>query len=547
MKIPVKSGERTQRSAHAVGDLIDAVRRHEEAIRSQTTELEQLRAAVLKAAEREAADIIDVARGDIRLIVTDARRRLLELSGSVRLAVSPHADVPARGTEPLQNWQSEARREMLKTLREANAEFGRLADDVTTGPPRDDRWPLTDFPKLVPPLASEESPSDPNESPSTTPYESGDAPDQSQQPRSGLAQIVERPAASPALDISESAPVFGEQPEAERRSVNSLSVLLAAFIGVGVAIVGGTAWWAHNHHQQPSVSQRLIGSTERPMAATTSPVKPEKAPPTRAAAPSPQRGVSLRVEAARPIWIRATIDGRADAGAIQQPGEPREIRGDQEISLRVGDGGAVRVSFNGTEPTVLGRDGEPITRRFALPSATQAASPAPATASSSARGSPDVAGGAVQTINPTGTARSTPAAETAHASDNSVAGSQGSSDNERSRTELQAAAYRWLDAYYEGDSSAAASLGSGGQVSDQRATDERMPRGLSVQRTLEGLTFQFAGETAVLSARMMERADIAGEKHTVRSWLSQTWLRESGKWRLIDVRLLGDARVKAPR
>ena len=82
---------------------------------------------------------------------------------------------------------------------------------------------------------------------------------------------------------------------------------------------------------------------------------------------------------------------------------------------------------------------------------------------------------------------------------------------------------------------------------DQRATDERMPRGLSVQRTLEGLTFQFAGETAVLSARMMERADIAGEKHTVRSWLSQTWLRESGKWRLIDVRLLGDARVKAPR
>ena len=179
MKIPVKSDERTQRSAHAVGDLIDAVRRHEEAIRSQTTELEQLRAAVLKAAEREAADIIDVARGDIRLIVTDARRRLLELSGSVRLAVSPHADVPARGTEPPPNWQSEARREMLKTLREANAEFARLADDVTTGPPRDDRFAATDFPKLVPPLASEESPFDPNESPSTTPYESGDAPDQS--------------------------------------------------------------------------------------------------------------------------------------------------------------------------------------------------------------------------------------------------------------------------------------------------------------------------------------------------------------------------------
>jgi hypothetical protein len=519
-----------------IGDLMDAVRRQQEVIRNQTEELEHLRTAAREAAEREAAEIIDAARADVRVIIADARRRLLELSATVQLAAGAPAghDPSADESHQATSWQSEKRREMLEILREAKAEFDRLAEDAAgreqaKAVTRTDST-VNDFPKLMP---------------------TADPPDSAASVSETDIPLVEPPEPKLLFGGERSIPTLERDSNTNGGRSFGAKPVLIAFIGIGVAVVAGTAWWMHAqsapHVQGPIAPPRATASTERPVT------PPPADPPVRQTPASPPAGVSLRVEVQRPTWIRATVDGQAEAGAVQQPGSPREIKGDQEISLRVGDGGAVRVSFNGADATLLGPAGEPITKRFARPSATHAAASTPAIPAGSARGQ-GTGEGAGQTVKSTTVPSSPAAAPAARATMGTSAaatqGSQGSSDSsgiEASRAQLQAAAYRWLDAYYRGDPSAVAALGPGGKVSDQRAGNERMPGGLTVQRSFEGLTFQFAGETAILSARMMERAAVGGENRALGSWLSQTWLRESGEWRLIDVRLLGDTRVNAPR
>jgi hypothetical protein len=83
------------------------------------------------------------------------------------------------------------------------------------------------------------------------------------------------------------------------------------------------------------------------------------------------------------------------------------------------------------------------------------------------------------------------------------------------------------------------------KVSDERAEGQRPPAGLSsVRRTLERITFQFAGESAILTARMTEGADVGGQQVQYVSWVSQLWIHEADRWRLLDVRMAPDAKLK---
>ena len=113
------------------------------------------------------------------------------------------------------------------------------------------------------------------------------------------------------------------------------------------------------------------------------------------------------------------------------------------------------------------------------------------------------------------------------------------------RAVLTRAAERWLDAHYRQDGGTMRSLESRGmKVSDERLPDERLPTGLDARRTLERVTFQFVGDSAIFTARMTEQASFGAESLRYVSWVSQVWIREAGQWRLVDVRLLSDAKLK---
>src|SRR5262245_18425459 len=109
-------------------------------------------------------------------------------------------------------------------------------------------------------------------------------------------------------------------------------------------------------------------------------------------------------------------------------------------------------------------------------------------------------------------------------------------------------AQRWLDAYGRRDAAAMQAVGARSlstTISDQRHPTERLPPSAEVvRRTLEDVSFQFVGETAIATARLIEQGNVGGRSPHFTSWVSLMWIRESGQWRLLDVQLLSDSQLR---
>jgi hypothetical protein len=112
--------------------------------------------------------------------------------------------------------------------------------------------------------------------------------------------------------------------------------------------------------------------------------------------------------------------------------------------------------------------------------------------------------------------------------------------------ELTTAAQRWLDAYARRDAATLRLVGTRDmKLADQRAPAERLPPGAeNVRRTLENVSFQFVGETSILTARMIEQGNIRGQSAQYISWISLMWVREAGQWLVADVQILSDVKLR---
>ena len=109
-------------------------------------------------------------------------------------------------------------------------------------------------------------------------------------------------------------------------------------------------------------------------------------------------------------------------------------------------------------------------------------------------------------------------------------------------------AQRWLDAYGRRDTTAMQAVATRSlslKVSDQRPPTERLPPSAAgVRRTPEDVSFQFVGETAIMTARLTEQGNVGGRSPNFTSWISLMWIREGGQWRLMDVQLLSDGQIR---
>jgi len=86
----------------------------------------------------------------------------------------------------------------------------------------------------------------------------------------------------------------------------------------------------------------------------------EETPVATGGAPS----LDLVLEATGPCWVLAEVDGRQVLVRELGAGERFEIADGQEILLRVGDPGALRLTINGESARPLGASGRPVTLRL---------------------------------------------------------------------------------------------------------------------------------------------------------------------------------------
>jgi cytoskeletal protein RodZ len=92
-------------------------------------------------------------------------------------------------------------------------------------------------------------------------------------------------------------------------------------------------------------------------AAATAPLAPS-APTTAAAAASPAADLTVVITASRRAWVSARSDGRRSLYQFVLPGTPQTLTGSRDITLRVGDAGALRWTINGRDAGAMGRSGE---------------------------------------------------------------------------------------------------------------------------------------------------------------------------------------------
>ncbi len=348
----------------------------------------------------------------------------------------------------------------------------------------------------------------------------------------------------------------GGQPQRPRSSM----VIVGAIAAAAVLFTSGTAWWLFSGDKSATREPEPA-----PAAVTAPPTEstPNSVPaPTVSTAPSTNESneASLILEARRPSWIRASIDGQADAGRLYQKGEKKRIVGAQAVVIRAGDAGAVYVSVNGEQAQPLGANGAVMTRRYVIeeadaPKARPVAGPSEKrdsenrTATTAPSESPVAL--AVENSGRPAAARAdsrsprpvvpNPASAPAASKEPATA-----KDGPGARPDLVVAGQQWLDAYQRRDREAMSTAGTDNiTVTDERATAERFPSWQNgVQRDLDQVELALTGDTALLTARMTERTEggpATAQPHVSR--VSQIWVRRAGQWRLADVRIIAENRL----
>jgi ketosteroid isomerase-like protein len=365
------------------------------------------------------------------------------------------------------------------------------------------------------------------------------------------------------LDAQEFTPpsrLFMSDDSGARGQGRSARTFVGLFAATGALALLATGWWAFARD-----SAEPLSAATPPVIDSTGGADAAAAPTAAGAAAAPRDSLSLTIEARRTSWIRAQVDGKDEAGRIYEAGETRHIEGARTVSIRAGDAGGVFVGVDGAAGQALGPDGGPATKQFSVSSAAVAA-PVAGTVGNSGIGpgttAPATSSAAVSTTPPPAPApaAAAPAAQSAAArrpdgpapasgAQPSVAvaseAAPGGVDNTSAgRPDLVQAGQQWLDAYQRRDRDAMASSGTDNiTVSDERSVTERFPAWQStVRRDLDQVELELTGDTALLTARMTERTDGAQTAQHI-SRVSQIWVRRSGRWRLADVRIIGEARL----
>jgi hypothetical protein len=123
---------------------------------------------------------------------------------------------------------------------------------------------------------------------------------------------------------------------------------------VGLAVGVALAFLARTPQPEPAPSSAPPAVGTSGTAATTGGAAPEP----RATAPSSAAPLTIVLTAQRPAWVTATADGHREIYRILTPGAPTHLTAAREVTIRVGDAGAITWRVNGRDAGLMGRSGQ---------------------------------------------------------------------------------------------------------------------------------------------------------------------------------------------
>ncbi|HEX3744852.1 MAG TPA: helix-turn-helix domain-containing protein [Bryobacteraceae bacterium] len=118
----------------------------------------------------------------------------------------------------------------------------------------------------------------------------------------------------------------------------------------------------------PAPPPAVTGATEvaaKPAAASDVAAPPPAATPDVANPPAnPNATVRVGITANESVWVRADVNGKYAFSGTLQPHETREIDGDGEVTLRLGNAGGATITLNGKPVDDVGPKGQIRTVQF---------------------------------------------------------------------------------------------------------------------------------------------------------------------------------------
>ena len=131
--------------------------------------------------------------------------------------------------------------------------------------------------------------------------------------------------------------------------VGWLPAVVAVLIGIGIVAL---LWRNSADVNAPAVTPAVGTTGVSPAPAASVKHEPKPAP---LAGPE---SLTLVVRSARDCWVAATVDGQRAVYQILPAGSERTLTGTQEIVIRAGDAGALRLILNGRDAGAFGESGE---------------------------------------------------------------------------------------------------------------------------------------------------------------------------------------------
>ena len=146
-----------------------------------------------------------------------------------------------------------------------------------------------------------------------------------------------------------------QPPSPSGRSHAWIYAVGAAGLAVGVAL----AFLART----PRPPTGMASVPPSPTVGTSGTAPSEHAAPAAAPAvtedPAPATApLMIVLTVQRPVWVRATTDGHREIYRILTPGPPVRLTAAQDITIRVGDAGALTWRVNGRDAGLMGRAGQ---------------------------------------------------------------------------------------------------------------------------------------------------------------------------------------------
>jgi hypothetical protein len=185
--------------------------------------------------------------------------------------------------------------------------------------------------------------------------------------------VVPVPAAPPSAAPAPAAAALDAPPVPPARASTPVAAIAAGTALLVGGVLLAVLLWNRGPAPDADPAPADVPSAAAP-AATPEPAPAPPAPeaPAATTTAAPVRSAESAIVTERQVWMRVTVDGERVLEREVPAGTRIPLRAEKTIVIRTGDAGAVRLSIRGGTGTLLGREGEVVTRSFTVPPRSEA-------------------------------------------------------------------------------------------------------------------------------------------------------------------------------